>query len=90
LDKGGKPLTTKLAQPINPNVPARAVRHFAIAVVDPPAGMRDLEVTFAPAPKVGVKVPIASRAAEAVAAPASIEDARPLPAGSPDALPPHP
>jgi predicted Zn finger-like uncharacterized protein len=94
LDKGGKPLTTKLARPIDPNVPAHAVRHFAIAVVDPPAGMHDLEVTFGPAPKtgakVGIKVPIASRAAEAVAAPPPIEDAKALPPGSPDALPPHP
>jgi predicted Zn finger-like uncharacterized protein len=96
LDKGGKSLTTKFARPIDPNVPPHAVRHFAIAVVDPPAGMRDLEVTFGPAPKagakVGIKIPIAARAAEgvAVAAPPSIEDARPLPPGSPDALPPHP
>ncbi len=91
LDKGGKPLTTKLARPIDPNVPAHAVRHFAVAVVDPPAGMRDLEVTFGPAPKTGVKVPIAARAAAApLAAPPPIEDAKPLAPGSPDALAPHP
>lgn len=92
LDKAGKPLTTKLARPIDPNVPAHAVRHFAVAVVDPPAGMHDLEVTFGPAPKGGVKVPLAPRAvvAPVAAPPASIEEARPLPPGSPDALPPHP
>jgi len=92
LDKGGKPLTTKLARPIDPNVPAHAVRHFAVAVVDPPAGMRDLEVTFGPAPKGGVKVPIATRAVVTPgAAPLPpVEDAKPLPPGSPDALPSHP
>jgi predicted Zn finger-like uncharacterized protein len=92
LDKGGKALTTKLARPIDPNVPAHAVRHFAVAVVDPPAGMRDLEVTFGPAPKGGVKVPIASRAvvAPVAAPPPPVEDARALPPGSPDALAPHP
>ena len=95
LDKGGKPLTTKLARPIDPNVPAHAVRHFAVAMVDPPAGMRDLEVTFGPAPKGGVKVPIAARAvaAPSLAPPAAappIEDAKALPPGSPDALPSHP
>ncbi len=92
LDKGGKPLTTKLARPIDPNVPAHAVRHFAVAVVDPPAGMRDLEVTFGPAPKGGVKIPLANRAVvtPTAAAPPPIEDAKPLPPGSPDALPTHP
>ncbi len=93
LDRFGKPLATKLARPIDPLVPGHAVRHFAIAVVDPPAGMKDLEVTFGPAPKGAAKATAttlaAPRAAEAVIATPPIQDARPLPPGSPDALPPH-
>jgi hypothetical protein len=91
LDKSGKPLASKLARPIDPNVPAHALRYFAVTVVDPPAGMRDLEVTFGAAPKAGVKLPIAVRAPLApLAAPPAVEDAKPLPPGSPDALTPHP
>jgi hypothetical protein len=48
-------------------------------------------VTFGAAPKAGVKLPIAVRAPLApLAAPPAVEDAKPLPPGSPDALTPHP
>jgi hypothetical protein len=88
LGQGGKPLATKLARPIDPHVPAGAVRHFAVAVVDPPAGVKDLEVTFGPAAKVPGKAPAPPpRAAEAITQPQILE-AKPLPADSPDALPP--
>jgi predicted Zn finger-like uncharacterized protein len=83
LDVKGKPLAAKVAQPINGLVPAKAVRHFAIAIVDPPANVHDLEVAFEPAPK-GAKP---ARAA-LPAGPQPLE-ARPLPPGSPDALPPR-
>jgi len=92
LDKDGKPVSAKVAQPIDPKVPAGAVRHFAIAIVDPPANVHDLKVTFdeaAKRPAPGAPGAPAPRAAEAVmAAPAPVE-AQPLPAGSPDSLPKH-
>jgi predicted Zn finger-like uncharacterized protein len=85
LDRGGKPVAVKVARPIDANAPARAVRHFAIAIVDPPAGVHDLEVTF----QTAAKAIAAPRAAEAVLGAPKPLDATPLPPGSPDALPPH-
>jgi predicted Zn finger-like uncharacterized protein len=87
LDKDGKPLAAKVAQPIDPRVPAGAVRHFAIAIVDPPIGVHDLKVTFDDSAKPGASV--SPRAAEALAVGPTPLDAQPLPAGSPDALPKH-
>jgi predicted Zn finger-like uncharacterized protein len=94
LDRFGKPVATKLAKPIDAAVPARAIRHFAISIVDPPASVHDLEVTFDVAAAPG------KAAKAAVARPASPPsplgqgpqpvDAKPLPPGSPDALPPRP
>jgi predicted Zn finger-like uncharacterized protein len=87
LDHGGKPVAVKVARPIDAQAPARAVRHFAIAIVDPPAGVHDLEVTFDTPAKAAAGKGATPRAAEAIlSAPA---DATPLPPGSPDALPPH-
>src|SRR6185437_15594270 len=85
LDKQGNPVAAKLAQPIDGRVPAGAVRHFAIAIVDPPANVHDLQVTFE-APRKAAPV---ARAAEAVVAAPQPVDAQPLPPGSPDALPQH-
>ncbi len=88
LDQKGVPLAAKLARPIDGRVPAGAIRHFAIAIVDPPASVHDLQVTFdeTKAPVVKAAAP---RAAEArLAGPAPI-DAKPLPPDSPDALPQH-
>ncbi|HEY0436222.1 MAG TPA: DUF3426 domain-containing protein, partial [Phenylobacterium sp.] len=42
LDARGQAVAAKVAQPINGRVPAWAVRHFAIAIVDPPANVKDL------------------------------------------------
>ena len=86
LDRFGRPFAAKVAHPINAAVPGRAIRHFAIAIVDPPAGAHDLKVAFEP-----VRGPAPSAAATP-AAPAGPqpEDAKPLPPGSPDALPPPP
>jgi predicted Zn finger-like uncharacterized protein len=87
LDRDGKPLAAKVAQPIDPRVPAGSVRHFAIAIVDPPANVHDLKVTFEESGKaLGGPAP---RAAEAVVAGPAPVDAQPLPSGSPDALPRH-
>jgi predicted Zn finger-like uncharacterized protein len=87
LDRDGKPLAAKVAQPIDPRVPAGSVRHFAIAIVDPPSNTHDLKVTFEEGGK-GPSGP-APRAAEAVVTGPAPVDAQPLPAGSPDALPKH-
>jgi len=88
LDKDGKAVAAKVAQPIDPKVPAGAVRHFAIAIVDPPANVHDLKVTFEEAAKRPAPGAPAPRAAEAVMAAPPVE-AQPLPVGSPDALPKH-
>ncbi|HZZ31846.1 MAG TPA: DUF3426 domain-containing protein [Phenylobacterium sp.] len=66
LDRMGKPVAIKIARPIDAAVPARAVRHFAISIVDPPASTHDLEVSFEPAGKartVAVALPAAAAAA---------------------------
>jgi predicted Zn finger-like uncharacterized protein len=86
LDLKGRPLVAKVAQPINGQVPGRAVRHFAIAIVDPPANVKDLEVIFEPGGRSAAPPPRA--AAAVVSGPGPIEEAKPLPPGSPDALPP--
>jgi predicted Zn finger-like uncharacterized protein len=86
LDRSGKPVAVKVARPIDAQAPAHAVRHFSIAIVDPPAGVHDLEVTFEAA---GAKAPSPPRAAEAILGAPQPVDAKPLPPNSPDALPPH-
>ena len=89
LDRAGKPLSATIARPIDPRVPAHALRHFAIALVDPPAGLHDLEVAFEAAAKPGAPKPGPPQVTEAVmSGPAPVE-ARPLAPGTPDALPPH-
>lgn len=90
LDRAGKPVAVKVATPLDAAVPGRATRHFAIAVVDPPASVHDLEVAFdapekgAPHGAAAVHAPVT----EPVAALAPV-DAQPLPPGSKDALPQH-
>jgi predicted Zn finger-like uncharacterized protein len=89
LDRDGKPLATKLAQPIDGRVPAGQVRHFAIAIVDPPASVHDLEVTFDGSAKATAPVSPAPRAAAAVVAGSSPVEATALGPGAPEALPPR-
>ena len=86
LDRSGKPVAVKVAKPIDAQAPAQAVRHFSIAIVDPPASVHDLEVTFEAA---GAKTPSPPHAAEAILGAPQPIDAKPLPPDSPDALPPH-
>jgi hypothetical protein len=101
LNKAGKRLSTKIAQPADAVVPPGETRHFAIAILDPPASASQLEVAFAPeTARKGVALPKASRAAtphapetpvlrdDQAPAPAPVE-AQPLPANSPYALEPH-
>jgi predicted Zn finger-like uncharacterized protein len=100
LNKSGKAITTKIAQPADPVVPAGETRHFAIAILDPPSTATQLEVAFAPeAAKKGMArtahIPAKPAAetpvlrddqAEPVAHPV---EAQPLPSSSPYALEPH-
>ena len=83
LNHAGKPIAAKIAKPIDPRVPAGAVRHFAIAISDPPGNARDLEVVFETTAQRAASAP-----ATPIAPPAPVE-AQPLPAGSPDALQDH-
>lgn len=84
LNRAGKPVAAKLARPIDPRIPAGALRHFAISIVDPPSTAHDLQVAF----DTSAKAQAEPHAAEAVLTPPPVE-ARPLPAGAPDALPSH-
>ena len=85
-DRMGKPVATKIARPIDATVPAHAVRHFAISIVDPPASVHDLVVTFESGAKAAAARAPAPPPVPAAAGPQP-EDAKPLPPGSPDALP---
>jgi predicted Zn finger-like uncharacterized protein len=57
LDRFGKPVATKVARPIDAAVPPHATRYFAITLVDPPAAIHDLQVTFEPTGKAGTAAP---------------------------------
>jgi predicted Zn finger-like uncharacterized protein len=83
LNRAGKAIAAKIAKPIDPRVPAGAVRHFAIAISDPPANAHDLEVVFQHGQERAATTPLTS------AAPPAPVEAQPLPPGSPDALPEH-
>jgi predicted Zn finger-like uncharacterized protein len=82
LNRLGKPIAAKVVRPIDPHVPAGATRHFAIAISDPPANARDLEVVFETAPQHAATMPAA------IAAPPPAE-AAPLPANAPEAMTEH-
>ncbi len=104
LNKAGKRISTKIAQPADAVVPPGETRHFAIAILDPPASASQLEVAFAPeAARKGLAMPRALRApthgpetpvlrddeaAPPMVGPAPVE-AQPLPSSSPYALPHH-
>ena len=98
LDAEGKAIVTKIARPADAKIPPGETRHFAIALLDPPATARELEVAFAPHEPVSLKVrqtdpaparaepPALRPATNAPPAPPPIE-AQPLAAGTPHALP---
>lgn len=97
LNAEGKAVATKIARPADAKIPSGETRHFAIALLDPPASARELEVAFAPHEPVSLKVrqldPAPAHAAPpalrpATSAPPAVE-ARPLAAGTPDALSSH-
>jgi predicted Zn finger-like uncharacterized protein len=84
LNRAGKLVAGKLARPLDPRIPAGGKRHFAIAIVDPPSSLHDLQVTFEPSASKAA----APRAAEAVFTTEPVE-AQPLPPGTPESLSEH-
>lgn len=103
LNAKGEPVATKIARPADARIPPGETRHFAIALLDPPASARELEVAFAPRDPAGghakpegaapahdapAKGPALRPATAPEALPAPVE-AAPLPPGSPDALHPE-
>ena len=76
LDRLGKPVSVKIARPIDAAIPAHAIRHFAISIVDPPASAHDLKVAFEPSGKAKA----ATAAVPAQPAPATPGPASSLPA----------
>lgn len=46
LNRAGEPIAARIARPLNPQVPAGSLRHFSVAIADPPANMQDVEVVF--------------------------------------------
>jgi predicted Zn finger-like uncharacterized protein len=87
LNRAGKPVAAKIARPVEATVPPRALRRFAIAITDPPANARDLEVRFV----TGREAKAAPRAAEAVLATPASPAPEPAPAVPlpPPAAPEH-
>jgi hypothetical protein len=100
LNRAGQPVEAKIARPIDALIPARAQRHFAITMLDPPTTARDLEVRFetavsgqnAPRTTAAVLTPAAPPlAAPAVAPPPPVAPAAPpatVPAAAAPALSP--
>lgn len=89
LDKAGAPVAAKIARPIDARIPAGAKRYFAIAIIDPPANAKDLQVAFVAEEKAPPAAAHGSASeAHAEPTPTAVE-ARPLPADNPDALHDH-
>lgn len=102
VNKAGKVVAVKLASPADPVIPPGESRHFAVVMLDPPSTAAELQVGFEPATRAkGHKAPLAEPghapetkklslrgAAEPSAVPpAHAEEAKPLAADSPYALP---
>lgn len=83
LDKKGEAVAGLVAAPLNAKVPPNARRYFAVSLPDPPAGAHELEIAFDLTAK-----PAAGHGGSEAHGPMA-EDAKPLAAGSPDALAPH-
>jgi predicted Zn finger-like uncharacterized protein len=102
IDKSGKRIAAKFADPENALIPPGEARHFTVSLLDPPLAAEDAEVGFAldrkvakkpqaaqAQPAVGLRgaVDAAPAAPPAIPSPAPIE-AQPLPAQSPHAIAP--
>jgi predicted Zn finger-like uncharacterized protein len=77
LDRLGKAVVIKVARPIDAAVPAHATRYFAITLVDPPAAIHDLQVTFEPAAKSAAPQRVDAKPADPKPADAKSTDAKP-------------
>ncbi|MFC3068811.1 DUF3426 domain-containing protein [Phenylobacterium soli] len=87
LGRDGKAVAAKVVRPVDARVPAGAVRHFAIAISDPPSNARDLEVVFDLSPQRAAAGPApAAPEGPAPEGPAPVE-AQPLPDATPASLP---
>ena len=98
LDKSGKRIAAKFADPENALIPPGETRHFSVSLLDPPLAAQDAEVGFALDRKVARKNLAAQPVTEAVSlrgpvqpaspAPAAPIEAQPLPPSSPHAIAP--
>ncbi|HYE47219.1 MAG TPA: DUF3426 domain-containing protein [Caulobacter sp.] len=104
LNQKDKRVMAKIAQAADPRIPAGETRHFAVVLVDPPRTAATVEVGFvldggavaqkpkaARTPRAEAPMPAlrGSKSADpAEAAPGQVEEARPLGAQDPNALPP--
>lgn len=101
LDKAGKRIAAKIADPENAMIPPGETRHFQVSLLDPPIAAQDANVTFAMDRKVARKAlnaqtpgvqPVSLRGSVAQAPPPVIPaapiDAQPLPPTSPHAIAP--
>jgi hypothetical protein len=101
LDKSGKRIAAKFADPENALIPPGETRHFSVSLLDPPLAAQDAEVGFALDRKVAKKSAAAQPVTEAVnlrgavqpaqpapAPPAAPIEAQPLPPTSPHAIAP--
>ena len=97
-DKDGHPLLTRMAEPPEGAVPPGQSRRFSLVVVDPPSGAKGVDITFAALKAKPLPTKISNSAAALQAQPkpqaqamtlriVGVEDAKPLPADSPYALP---
>ncbi|HEY8616542.1 DUF3426 domain-containing protein [Phenylobacterium sp.] len=91
LSAAGRPVAAKIFRPVDPKIPGRAIRHFAVAIEGPPSNLQKLAVAFE-SPGGGHAVPAAvhadAHAPETGHHPEPAE-AQPLPAHAPDALSDH-
>jgi predicted Zn finger-like uncharacterized protein len=90
-DPAGKTVAVQIAKPDGVTLPVGAVRYFAVAIIDPPALARDMDVDFV-LDKPVQKAP-AAHSSDKKLGPAASEpphgaarEVKPLPAGSPYAL----
>ena len=90
LDRNGRSVAVKIVRPLDGTIPAGATRHFMVTIADPPLSGRDLVVAFESRGAKPAATPVWPEPAKpAPVGPAPAEAAKPLPAGSPDALPKH-
>lgn len=92
-DKDNQPLLTRVFSPGDPEVPPGQTRSFAISLVDPPAGAANVDIDFVigrkairlkPTPAALPQLRPAIGGSQAmVASLSTVQDAQPLPAGSP-------